>query len=136
MIKLTWAIGSYLIFEGTEMKGKIKALSTAVDYCCFMLSIALSRLHIDLDNVNVQWSAATLCSKLNSLPCTENSNFYLNITALSHGLLLFQKALRYHGIETVQIFQENKSVSAFFSEEYSRMSIEIKYSTFTFPVSL
>ena len=97
-----------------------------------MLSIALSRLHIDLDNVNVQWSSAALCSKLNDLPFTENSNFYLNSTALSHGLLLFQKALRYYGIQTVQIFQENKSVRSFFSEEYSRMSIEFKCSTFTF----
>ena len=115
------------------MKGKIKTLSTVVDYCCFILSIALSRLHIDLDNINVQWSSAALCSKLNDLPFTENSNFYLNSTALSHGLLLFQKALRYYGIQTVQIFQENKSVRPFFSEEYSRMSIEFKCSTFTFP---
>ena len=98
-----------------------------------MLSIALSRLQIDLDNVNVQWSSAALCSKLNDLPFTENSNFYLNSTALSHGLLLFQKAQRYYGIQTVQIFQENKSVCSFFSEEYSRMSIEFKCSTFTFP---
>lgn len=76
-----------------------------------------------------------VCSKLNKLPFTENSNFYLNPTALSHGLLLFQKALRYYGIETVQIYQEEKSACPFFSEEYSRMNIEFKCSTFTYPTT-
>ena len=72
---------------------------------------------------------------MNKLPFTESSNFYLNTTALSHGLLLFQTAFRFYGIETIQIFQEEKSVSAFFSENYSRMSIEFKYSTFTSPIT-
>lgn len=59
----------------------------------------------------------------------------MNTTALSHGLLLFQKALRFYGIETIQIFQEEKPVSAFFTENYSRMSIEFKYSTFASPIT-
>lgn len=58
------------------------------------------------------------------LPCTESANFYTYPEAISHGLLIFQRTLEYYGLSTIQIFQELKSVHPYFSEDYSRMSIE------------
>ena len=91
-------------------KGKIKSLTAFTDYCCFNLSIVIARLHIDAENVEEQWSTVTLCSKLNCLPYTDNANFYVNSIDLSYRLLLFQRALKYFGVDAVQMFQNDKSV--------------------------
>lgn len=81
-----------------------------------------------------QWSAVTLSSKLNSLPYTDSANFYVNSIALSHGLLIFQKALKNFGMDTVQIFQDEKSVPEYNDQPFSRMSIEFRCSAFTTPM--
>ena len=115
-------------------KSKIKPLTAFIDYCCFNLSIVIARLQINVGNVNEQWSTVTLISKLNSLPYTDSANFYVNSIALSHGLLIFQKTLKYFGLDTVQIFQEEKSVPEYDDQPFSRMSIEFRCSAFTTPM--
>ena len=49
------------------MKAKIKVLPPVVDYCAFMVSIALIRLDIDEDNAGFQWCSEDLCRKVKSL---------------------------------------------------------------------
>ena len=116
-------------------KGSIRALTAFIDHCCFNLSIVIARLQIDQNNVNEQWSVDMLCRKLNGLSFTESSNFYVNSIVLSHGLLLFQKTLKYFGMDAVQIFQEEKSVIEYNCQPYSRMSIEFKCGSFTTPLT-
>lgn len=103
-------------FPRMSGKSKIKPLTAFIDYCCFNLSIVIARLQINVGNVNEQWSTVTLISKLNSLPYTDSANFYVNSIALSHGLLIFQKTLKYFGLDTVQIFQCRSTMINLFRE--------------------
>lgn len=81
-----------------------KDLDAVVDYCCFTLAIVMARLHIDYDNIKVQWSSISLSAKLNLLPLSDGPNFFINSSALSHALLIFQKALRFFGLTSVMTF--------------------------------
>lgn len=69
-----------------KKRGTAKPLTVFIDYCCFNVSIVIARLQIDQDNVNEQWSVDKLCRKLNGLPYTDSSNFYVNSIVLSHSV--------------------------------------------------
>jgi hypothetical protein len=110
-----------------------KDLDAVVDYCCFTLAIVMARLQIDYDNIEEQWSSVSVCAKLNLLPFADGPNFFINSSALSHGLLIFQKALRFFGLQSIPIYQDGKAVLPYFSLNYSRMSIEFKCNAVTNP---
>lgn len=103
-----------------------KELDAVTDYCCFTVAIVMARLQIDFDNINEQWSSTSLCEKLNLLPYTDGPNFFINSSALSHGLIIFQRTLRYVGLQSIPICQEGKAVLPYFSLNYSRMSIQMQ----------
>jgi hypothetical protein len=112
---------------------KMKEYEVVVDYCANMVAIAIVRHMVDVNNVNVQWSACQLEQSLNESTLGKNPDFYCDGLALSHGFLMFRKDLVRHGLSVIEIFQEDKCVPCFHDMKFSRMSIEIKFNSYRVP---
>ena len=117
------------------MKAKIKVLLPVVDYCAFMVSIALRRLNVDANSVGFHWCSQDLSAKLALLPFTESGNFFINWLALSHGLILFQVAIKALGFEIERSRHEHKFVPPYLSLEQSKLSIEVRCLSYTSPIT-
>lgn len=111
----------------------LKDYDVVIDYCACMVAIILATHVVDASNVNVQWSASQLALILNNSPRGTNTNYYINVAALSHGFLLFRKDLKRKGLSLIEIYQEEKLVPCYYGLKYSRMSLEIKFSAYFTP---
>ena len=70
---------------------------------------------------------------LNNSPRGKSTDYYINVTALSHGFLLFRKDLRRNGLSLIEIYREEKLVPCYYGLKYSRKSLEIKFSAYFTP---
>jgi hypothetical protein len=112
---------------------KMKEYEVVVVYCANMVAIAIVRHMVEVNNVNVQWSACQLEQSLNDSSLGKNPDFYCDGLALSHEFLMFRKDLVRHGLSVIEIFQEDKCVPSFHDMKFSRMSIEIKFNSYRVP---
>jgi hypothetical protein len=87
----------FLFLEELKLKkkGEIKECTAVIEYASFQLAIVLARVEIDYSNIGEQGTEGSLSAKVNELPFSEDPNFFVNSIALSHGLIIFQKAFKY-----------------------------------------
>ena len=81
-----------------------KVLQLELEYAVFMVSIVLVRHIVTPENCSFQWSAKALAIELNKESVDKNPNFFIEATALHHGLFAFNKALSMLGITMVQMY--------------------------------
>jgi hypothetical protein len=112
---------------------KLKEYDVVVDHFACILTITLARHIVDVNNVNVQWSATQLEHSLSDTPLGKNPNFYIDGLALSHGLLMFRKDLVKRGIIVIEIYQDDKCVPRYHEMKPSRMSVETKFTAYNTP---
>ena len=101
----------------------LKDYDVVIDYCACMVAIILATHVVDASNVNVQWSASQLALILNNSPRGTNTNYYINVAALSHGFLLFRKDLKRKGLSLIEIYQEEKLVPCY----YGPVVVEVQW---------
>ena len=83
-----------------------KVLQLELEYAAFIVSIVLVRHVITPENCSFQWSARALAIELNKESVGKNPNFFIEATALHHGLSVFSKALGMLGITMVQMYSK------------------------------
>ena len=98
-----------------------KVLQLELEYAAFMVSIVLIRHVITPENCSFQWSARALAIELNKESVGKNPNFFIEATALHHGLSVFSKALGMLGITMVQIYSKKVFLLDEFFNVPSRM---------------
>ena len=112
----------------------LKDYDIIIDYSACMVSISLTTHLVDVLNVSNQWSARQLSEHLNSRSHLSScSNFFINSVALMHGFILFRRELTRRGILIIKMYQEEKAVPSYHHLKQSRMSIEIKFSSYFTP---
>ena len=98
-----------------------KVLQLELEYAAFMVSIVLVRHIVTPENCSFQWSARALAIQLNKESGGKNPNFFLEATALHHGLFSFSKALEIFGITMIPMYSKNVSLLDEFFNLPSRM---------------
>ena len=98
-----------------------KVLQLELEYAAFMVLIVLVRHVITSESYSFQWSARALAIKLNKESVGKNPNFFIEATALHHGLSVFSKALGMLGITMVQIYSKKVFLLDEFFNVPSRM---------------
>ena len=83
-----------------------KVVQLELEYAAFMVSIVLVRHVITPENCSFQWSARALAIELKKESVGKNPNFFIEATALHHGLSVFNKALDMLGITAVQMYSK------------------------------
>ena len=87
-----------------------KVLQLELEYAAFMVSIVLVRHIVTPENCSFQWSARALAIQLNKESVSKNQNFFIEATALHHGLFSFRKALGIFGISIIQMYFKKTSL--------------------------
>lgn len=111
-------------------KGELKEVDLPTDYCAFMVAIVLIRLVIGKEDIGIQFTAEELTSIVNILPHSRSANFYVNSVALKHGLSLFKREISKRGMNTIEIYKEERGVTKYFNFEANRRSIELKFEAY------
>ena len=112
----------------------LKDCDIIIDYCACMVSISLTTHMVDAEIVSNQWSARQLSGHLNSRShVSSSSNFFINYVALMHGFILFRRELTRRGILVIEIYQEEKALPTYYHLKQSRMSIDVKFSSYFTP---
>lgn len=107
----------------------MKPYDVHVDYCTFMVAIVMSRIIIDDDDIGRQWCAEELSEKLNIMPWSDSADFYVDSIALKHGLCIFKKLIQNRGVNTIEVFKEDRGLSTYYNLRKSRRSVELKFIT-------
>ena len=89
--------------QGSVMK---KVLQLELEYAAFMVSIVLIRHIVRPENCSFQWSARALAAQLKKESVGKSPNFFIEATALHHGLFAFSKALKIFGISLIQMYSK------------------------------
>jgi MinD-like ATPase involved in chromosome partitioning or flagellar assembly len=110
--------------------GEPKICDLPTDYCAFMVAIVLVRLVINKEDIGVQFKAEEIAKIVNALPHSRSANFFVNPVALKHGMNLFKREISKRGINTIEVYKEERGVTKFFNLESNRRSIELKFASF------
>ena len=94
-----------------------------------MAAIVMSRIIKDDDDIGRQWRAEELSEKLNIMPWSDSADFYVDSIALKHGLCIFKKLIQNRGVNTIEVFKEDRGLSTYYNLRESRRSIELKFIT-------
>ena len=107
-----------------------KVLQLELEYAAFMVSIVLVRHIVTPENCSFQWSAKALAIELNKESVGKNPNFFIEATALHHGLFAFNKALSMLGITMVLMHSKKESLlDEFFNLPSKMRGYEMVFNT-------
>ena len=112
------------------MRTPPKEYQLVVDYCAFMVAIALARHVVNDANLRVQFTAEQLASELNILPYANGPNFNVNPLALKHGFQLFHAYLWKIGLSIIDSYHVDKFLVEFFDLRGKNRSAEVIFSSF------
>ena len=79
----------------------------------------------------IQWTATEISGILNKQPSSQSADLYVNCSALSHGLSLFQKQLNKMGLVAVPVATLSKAIPDFFDLVGAQRSIELEFSSYS-----
>jgi hypothetical protein len=111
-------------------KGELRTCDLPTDYCAFMVAIVLVHLVVNKEDIGIQFAAEELSKIVNLLPHSSSANFYVNSVALKHGMCLFKREISKRGINTIEVFKEERGLIKFFNFESNQRSIELKFESF------
>lgn len=111
---------------------EMRVCDLPTDYCAFMVAIVLVRLVVIKEEIGIQFTAEELSKILNLLPHSRSANFYVNSVALKHGMCLFKREIAKKGINTIEVYKEERGLIKFHNLEPNRRSIELKFESFRY----
>ena len=94
----------FLFYGVKTSKAAKKVLQLELEYAAFMDSTVLVRCVVKPVSCSVQWSARALAIELDKESVGQTPNFYIEATALHHGLFAFIKAFGMLEITMVQMY--------------------------------